>query len=62
MQLQADNLTVVNIIYHQQLQRVIITMPSRIKLEILLLRYLQKASKRQIYFMVETVCNVDFTQ
>ena len=28
---------------------------------ILLLRYLQKASKRQIYFMVETVCNVDFT-
>jgi len=28
----------------------------------LLLRYLQKASKRQIYFMVETVCNVDFTQ
>ena len=25
------------------------------------LRYLQKASKRQIYFMVESVCNVDFT-
>ena len=26
-----------------------------------LLRYLQKASKRQIYFMIETVCNVDST-